>query len=208
MAEPNFETSIADRYRRKSWENKSHRVAKDSARVYRYTARAEWVLLTFGQRSSVQLFSSIKRRSSVQLAGYTACTWVVFSNQKLPSRQSRRASRQGFRRRKRREQAQPAQNLNSALAAESVRKHFCPNGKRNGQRSAGVKHASCERCLKGSMWGESTCRSRVCVWTKSSRAGKVSKDSRTVKRERERGESAASRRWDRFYFARCARYAF
>lgn len=38
-------------------------------------------LLTLGQSSSVQLFSSMKSRSSVQLAGKTACTWVVFSNQ-------------------------------------------------------------------------------------------------------------------------------
>lgn len=31
----------------------------------------------------MQLFSSMKSRSSVQLAGKTACTWVLFSSQKL-----------------------------------------------------------------------------------------------------------------------------
>lgn len=37
----------------------------------------------------MQLFSSMKSRSSVQLAGKTACTWVVFSNQYLHRRQKR-----------------------------------------------------------------------------------------------------------------------
>lgn len=54
------------------------------------TLRSKMSLLTFGQRSSVQLFSSMKSRSSVQLAGKAACTWLVFSNQKLHIGEKRR----------------------------------------------------------------------------------------------------------------------